>query len=78
MPPRAEEEQQDLLQAVVLTDSFETRFSPLTAEKPRCLLPLAGTPLIEYTLQWLARAGVQEVFVYTDEKTREPLEEYLR
>ncbi len=38
---------EDRLQAVVLTDSFETRFMPLTAVKPRCLLPLANVPLIE-------------------------------
>jgi translation initiation factor eIF-2B subunit epsilon len=28
------------------------------------LLPLANTPLIEYTFEFLANAGVEEVFVY--------------
>ncbi|KAI8617025.1 nucleotide-diphospho-sugar transferase [Chytriomyces sp. MP71] len=36
---------------------------PLTRDKPRCLLPLANVPLIEYTLEFLATAGVQEVYV---------------
>ncbi|SCV04800.1 LAMI_0H19284g1_1 [Lachancea mirantina] len=54
---------EERLQAVVLTDSFETRFMPLTAVKPRCLLPLANTPLIEYTLEFLAKAGVNEVYL---------------
>ncbi|CAI4347528.1 CPI_1c_G0010700.mRNA.1.CDS.1 [Saccharomyces cerevisiae] len=54
---------EDRLQAVVLTDSYETRFMPLTAVKPRCLLPLANVPLIEYTLEFLAKAGVHEVFL---------------
>lgn len=54
---------EDRLQAVVLTDSFETRFMPLTAVKPRCLLPLANVPLIEYTLEFLAKAGVSEVYL---------------
>ncbi|CCF56927.1 hypothetical protein KAFR_0B06310 [Kazachstania africana CBS 2517] len=53
----------DRLQAVVLTDSFESRFMPLTAKKPRCLLPLANVPLIEYTLEFLATAGVDEVYL---------------
>ncbi|KAF4554668.1 eIF4-gamma/eIF5/eIF2-epsilon-like protein [Elsinoe fawcettii] len=52
------------LQALVLTDSFETRFSPLTLERPRCLLPLANTPLLYYTLEFLAASGVQEVYLY--------------
>ncbi|CCE62374.1 hypothetical protein TPHA_0C02200 [Tetrapisispora phaffii CBS 4417] len=56
-------EQDDRLQAVVLTDSFETRFMPLSAVKPRCLLPLANIPLIEYTLEFLAKADVKEVYL---------------
>ncbi|EGW30896.1 translation initiation factor eIF-2B epsilon subunit [Spathaspora passalidarum NRRL Y-27907] len=53
----------DRFQAIVLTDSFQTRFMPLTAVKPRCLLPLANVPLIEYTLEFLAQAGVNEVYL---------------
>ncbi|KAG7663627.1 GCD6 [[Candida] subhashii] len=53
----------DRFQAIVLTDSFETRFMPLTGVKPRCLLPLANVPLIEYTLEFLAKAGVNEVYL---------------
>ncbi|KAL8243837.1 hypothetical protein R6Q59_010095 [Mikania micrantha] len=52
------------LRAVVVADTFETTFPPFTLERPRCLLPLANTPLIEYTLEFLASSGVQEVFVY--------------
>jgi len=28
------------------------------------LLPLAGTPIIEYTLEFLAANGVEEIFIY--------------
>ena len=59
-----EESKEDPLQAVVLADTFENKFAPFTLERPRCLLPLANTPLIEYTLEFLASAGVQEVYVY--------------
>lgn len=55
--------QDERFQAVVLTDSFETRFMPLTSTTPRCLLPLANVPLIEYTLEFLAKAEVNEVFL---------------
>lgn len=67
MPPKNKKQREVVLderfQAIVLTDSFETRFMPLTSVKPRCLLPLVSVPLIEYTLEFLARAGVNEVYL---------------
>jgi len=55
--------QEEILQAVVVADSFNVRFGPVTRQKPRALLPLVNTPLIDYTLEALAASGVQEVFV---------------
>lgn len=55
---------EDLLQAVVIADSFNYRFLPITIEQPRALLPLVNRPLIDYTVEFLAVAGVQEVFVF--------------
>eukprot|EP00887_Chlorella_sp_A99_P001611 scaffold8.g1611.t1 len=39
-------------------------FRPITVERPRALLPLVNTPLIDYTLEWLANNGVEEVEAY--------------
>jgi translation initiation factor eIF-2B subunit epsilon len=55
---------EDPLQAVVLADSFKQRFLPITLDKPRALLPLVNTPLIDYTLQFLASGGVEQAFVF--------------
>lgn len=33
----------------------------MTAERPKVLLPLVNVPLINYTLEWLTAAGVDEV-----------------
>ncbi|KEY67957.1 hypothetical protein S7711_02163 [Stachybotrys chartarum IBT 7711] len=74
--PGAENKTEDVLQAVVLADSFQNRFQPFTIEKPRCLLPLANIPLIEYTLEFLAMNGVEEVFIYCGAHT-EQVEEYI-
>ncbi|KAL8732917.1 MAG: hypothetical protein Q9181_003784 [Wetmoreana brouardii] len=71
-----EERREESLQAVVLADSYETRFTPFTIERPRCLLPLANTPLIEYTLEFLASAGVEDIFVYCGLHT-EQVEGYI-
>ena len=51
------------MQAVVLADSFAKNFRPVTLEMPKMLMPLASLPMIEYTLEFLATAGVQEVFL---------------
>ena len=56
--------QQDVLQAIVLADSFASNFRPITYEKPKVLLPLANLPMIEYTLEFLAAGGVQEIFIF--------------
>ncbi|OLL22499.1 putative translation initiation factor eIF-2B subunit epsilon [Neolecta irregularis DAH-3] len=63
-PPKRSEDSQTPLQAIVLTDSYNSRFRPLTLERPRCLLKIANTPLIEYTFHFLALAGVKDVIVF--------------
>lgn len=72
----ADEKREDALQAVILADYFQDRFVPFTHEKPRCLLPLANTPLIEYTLEFLDMNGVEDVIVYTGNHT-DQIESYI-
>ena len=55
---------EDVIQAVLLADSFNYRFLPITVEQPRALLPLVNTPLINYSLELLVANGVKEIFVY--------------
>ncbi|KAI2467360.1 nucleotide-diphospho-sugar transferase [Annulohypoxylon bovei var. microspora] len=74
--PGTEDKREDVLQAVLIADSFQTRFHPFSIEKPRCLLPLANTPLIEYSLEFLAMNGVQEVFIYCGNH-HEQIERYV-
>ncbi|KAG0261022.1 hypothetical protein BG011_001441 [Mortierella polycephala] len=65
MPPKEKvESTEQVLQAVILADSFDERFQPITLETARCLLPLCNVPLISYTFEFLAVAGVQEIFVF--------------
>ncbi|KAJ1561139.1 hypothetical protein HK405_004814 [Cladochytrium tenue] len=70
-------EADQVLVAVVVTDSFNHRFMPLTLEQPRCLLPLMNVPLIEYTLEFLALSGVQEILLVCCAHS-EKIKEYLR
>lgn len=79
MPPKNKKKEtprDERLQAVVLTDTFQKRFMPLTNTTPRCLLPLANVPLIEYTFEFLANAGVSEVYLMC-KNGAEQVQEYV-
>ncbi|XP_015234928.1 PREDICTED: translation initiation factor eIF-2B subunit epsilon [Cyprinodon variegatus] len=59
-----QEEEEQPLQAVLVADSFNRRFFPVTKDQPRALLPLCNTAMIDYTLEFLTSTGVQETFVF--------------
>ena len=50
-------------QAVLLVGGRGTRVWPLTASRPKALLPVAGIPFIELQLDQLVSVGVEEVFL---------------
>lgn len=54
------------LQAILLADSFlePLRFRPFTLDKPKVLLPLVNVPMLEYTLELLARNDVQDIIIF--------------
>jgi len=54
MGPKVELGGEDVIQAVVVADSFSSAFAPLTLSTPACPLPPSGRPLFEYTLEVLA------------------------
>jgi NDP-sugar pyrophosphorylase family protein len=51
--------------ALVLAGGLGTRLRPLTEHTPKCLVEVAGTPLLEYWMQALAEVGVGDVVVNT-------------
>lgn len=53
------------MRAVVLAAGEGTRLRPLTDDRPKCLVPFAGRPLLEWQLAALAAAGVDDVTVVT-------------
>ena len=46
------------MKAMILAAGMGTRLRPLTDNRPKCLMPLAGRPLIEWTITWLKKYGV--------------------
>ncbi|ODV62150.1 translation initiation factor eIF2B catalytic subunit epsilon ASCRUDRAFT_43700, partial [Ascoidea rubescens DSM 1968] len=81
MPPSAKKTiasfSDERFQAVVLTDSFEKKFAPLTYNLPRCLLPLCNIPLIEYTLEFLSKNKISEVFLMCSSQHYLKIKDYI-
>ena len=70
-------EKQVPTQAVVVADSFNSRFKPITFDRPRCLLPIVNKPLIDYTIQHLIENGFYDITILArahTEKLRTHLE----
>jgi NDP-sugar pyrophosphorylase family protein len=49
------------VQCLILAGGLATRLRPVTETVPKAILPVAGRPFAEYQLEWLARAGVDDV-----------------
>lgn len=49
--------------AMVLAAGLGTRLRPLTDGLPKCMMPLAGKPLIDWTLRWLKRCSITECVI---------------
>jgi translation initiation factor eIF-2B subunit epsilon len=54
-------EQKQKLQAILLADSFNNNFRPISHECPKVLLPLVNIPMLDYTIEFLSLNGVEEV-----------------
>ncbi len=48
---------------MVLAAGLGMRLRPLTKNRPKAMMHLAGRPLIDWTLQWLSKIGVKECVI---------------
>src|SRR5690348_10747107 len=53
------------MKAIILSAGQGRRLLPLTENRPKCLIPLSGRPLLEWQLRNLAAAGVDEAVIVT-------------
>lgn len=51
--------------AIILSAGQGRRLSPLTDDRPKCLIDLSGKTVLHWQLQHLAEAGIKEVVVVT-------------
>ena len=53
------------MRAFLLAAGLGTRLRPLTAQMPKCLVPIAGRPLLAYWLALFGRHGIHDVLINT-------------
>lgn len=68
--PGAQRSSPPRVRGVILAGAHTWDAQALDDVLPRCLLPVALSPLICYTLQWLRNAGVTETTICTDNVSR--------
>lgn len=64
------------MKAIILSAGFGTRLLPLTQFIPKALVPYKGIPMINYQIQKLINAGVNEIIVNAHHHS-EKIEEYF-
>ena len=60
---KEKEKEVGVLSAVLLADSFTEDFRPISYEMPRVLMPIAGVTMLDYTMEFLASNGVEQIFI---------------
>ncbi|MBI5465596.1 NTP transferase domain-containing protein, partial [Candidatus Gottesmanbacteria bacterium] len=53
------------MQAVILAAGASTRFCPLADDVPKCMIPLLGKPILEWTVSSLAKMGIGDIILVT-------------
>ena len=53
------------VKAIILSAGQGRRLLPLTENTPKCLLPVAGKPVLAWQIDALLAAGVEEVTIIT-------------
>lgn len=65
------------LQAVILADSYtHKRFGPISQSIPKMLIPVAGCPMINYSIDLLINSNVSEIFIICSSHAAQ-LKEYI-
>ncbi len=64
------------MKAVILAAGKGKRLMPITSSRPKPMIPLAGKPILEYTILGLKDAGVNEILLIVGDK-EEVIREYF-
>src|SRR5512142_2807249 len=53
------------MKAVILAAGLGTRLAPLTNDRPKCLVPVLGRPILDRMIERIGQAGIRDIVVVT-------------
>ena len=59
------------MKALILAGGRGKRLRPLTDKIPKSLIPINKKPLIQYTIKYLKKFGINEIIICTGYKSRQ-------
>ena len=65
------------MKAVILASGYATRLYPLTINKTKALLDIAGKPIIEQVIQKIPK-GITDICIITNSKFKKDFDEWLK
>ncbi len=66
------------MKAIILAAGYATRLHPLTRDLPKSLLPVAGKPILEYTLEKIGECReIDRIYIVTNRKFYRTFMEWL-
>src|SRR3989344_4622057 len=65
------------MKAVILAAGYATRLYPLTINKTKALLDIAGKPIIEQVIQKIPK-GITDICIITNSKFKKDFDEWLK
>lgn len=63
--------------ALIIAGGEGERLRPLTSDRPKPMIPVAGKPILEYQIRWLAGEGVSDVILLCGYKA-EVIQEHFK
>jgi bifunctional N-acetylglucosamine-1-phosphate-uridyltransferase/glucosamine-1-phosphate-acetyltransferase GlmU-like protein len=66
------------VKALLMAGGLGTRLRPLTERTPKCLVPIAGRPLLDYWIDALEVAGIRRALINTHHLAEQVREHILR
>lgn len=66
------------MKAIILAAGYATRLYPYTENLPKALLPIAGKPIIEYTIKKIAECNeIEKIYIVTNNRFFEQFNSWL-
>ena len=54
-----------IMNAIILAARLGSRLRPLTNDRPKCLVPVLGTPMVEQQIRFLLEVGITDITLVT-------------